>query len=127
MAFGNPATSLDYDLALDTTTDWTWIPDATCPAACDAFIDNAAAWTGYSAVAGGTATATTKTLNYMGSGTITGKIYNGVEVAANADLWVPMPVLSITSFTGTWSQNYHGILGLNLATPNGGSLWVEQL
>ena len=102
-SFGSTGTALKYNLALDTTTDWTWIPDATCPNACDEFIDNAASWTGYSAAAGGIATVNTKTLNYMGSGTITGKIYENVGVFPNSDLSIQMPVLSITSYTGDWS------------------------
>jgi len=102
-AFGNVGTSLNYNLALDTTTDWTWILDATCPSACDDFIDHAAAWVGYTTAAGGTDSLNTKTLNYLGSNKITGKIYNNVGVFPNSDLSVQMPVLSISSYIGSWS------------------------
>lgn len=39
-----------------------------------------------------------------------------------------MNVLGITAYTGVeWSQNYHGIVGVNHATPNGGSNYISNL
>ena len=39
-----------------------------------------------------------------------------------------MPIFAVASYTGTaWKQNYHGIVGVNHATPNGGSNYVSNL
>ena len=119
-------TSEDYDLIPDTTTDWTWVPASVCPD-CDDFIDDAEAYTGYTTVSNGGTANGVKTLDYMGRGTVTGTIIDGVEVAATADAWTTMSIISVTSATGTWEQNYHGVLGLNHAYVNDGDLWVEEL
>lgn len=71
-----------YDLVLDTSSDWTWVPTETCrTGACDDFVDDAASYTGITAGV----TATSKTLNYYLDNTITGFIHSAA-VSANTDL-----------------------------------------
>lgn len=77
---GSPGTSLKYDLALGLTSDWTWIPDNTCPSACSYFIKNARPWTGYDvSINGGSfVPGNLKTFMYSVEATFNGKIIDNV-------------------------------------------------
>lgn len=84
-----------YDLVLDTSSDWTWVPDTTCDGngRCDDFIDDAASYTGLDPT--GLTNTGAKTLDYYLDNTITGFVYSDVPVQANSDLSVIMPVFGV--------------------------------
>ena len=86
---------LTYDLAFDTTVDFTWIPDTLCNVPCDDFIDDADSWTGYDRATQGGTDLGAKTITYLGNRNLIGKIYGGVKVEASSTLSVTMPVLSV--------------------------------